>query len=88
MKETIQRSEIGQQIDNVEKEDEEWFSQAEEERKSNIPVFVEDIKSPPRRQNLDSLNKSLYSPAVSAVMELSQRGGINLSSGGFKHSSF
>jgi len=56
----------------------------EEERKSNVPVHVEDLKSPQPRSNLDNFNRSLYSPAVSAVMELSMRGGSRLSSGGFK----
>lgn len=45
-------------MDNIEKEDDDWFSQAEEERKSNAQIHIEDIKSPPPRQILDNLNRS------------------------------
>ena len=55
-----------------------------EERKSNVPVNVEDLKSPQKISNKDNFNRSLYSPAVYAVIELSKRGGSHLSSGGFK----
>ena len=65
------------EINAIQKEDDEWFSQADEERKSHAPVQVEEILSPPSRK--EDFNKSIYSPAVSAVMELSLRGGLSLS---------